>query len=114
MEVARHRARPDDRHRVGQGHAGVRTRAVRDQGWSQGGPEEDAAGRQEAPEHPTGDVAQSQAGRRLGDMLLAIIDGDDPKKHQELQRAQLVRRNTDGPPCSVPHENHVSVREEQQ
>ncbi len=57
---------------------------------------------------------QSQAGRRLGDMLLAIIDGDDPKKHQELQRAQLVRRNTDGPPCSVPHENHVSVREEQQ
>jgi len=55
---------------------------------------------------------QSHAGRRLGDMLLAIIDGDDPRKHQELQRAQLVRRNTDGPPRSVPHQAHVSVREE--
>ncbi len=55
---------------------------------------------------------QSHAGRRLGDMLLAIIDGDDPTKHQELQRAQLVRRNTDGPPTCVPHQTHVSVREE--
>ncbi len=55
---------------------------------------------------------QSQAGRRLGDMLLAIIDGDDPTIHQELQRAQLVRRNTDGPRNSVPQKANVSVREE--
>jgi LacI family transcriptional regulator len=34
-------------------------------------------------------------------MLLAIIDGDDPKKHQELQRAHLVRRKTDGPPVNT-------------
>lgn len=40
---------------------------------------------------------QVHAGRRLGDMLLAIIDGDDPSKHQDLQRAQLLRRETDGP-----------------
>jgi LacI family transcriptional regulator len=44
---------------------------------------------------------QTHAGRRLGDMLLAIIDGDDPKKHQELQRAHLVRRKTDGPPVNT-------------
>ena len=55
---------------------------------------------------------QAHAGHRLGDMLFAIIEGDDPKNHQELQRAQLVRRNTDGPPRRVPHHTHVSVREE--
>jgi len=54
---------------------------------------------------------QAHAGRRLGDMLLAIIDGDDPAKHQELQRAQLLRRKTDGPLERVP-ETTVSFREE--
>lgn len=55
---------------------------------------------------------QAHAGRRLGDMLLAIIDGDDPAKHQELQRAQLVRRQTDGPLRKVAVQNDVLSREE--
>lgn len=55
---------------------------------------------------------QAQAGRRLGDMLLAIIDGDDPSKHQELQRAQLLRRKTDGPLQAAMVQRHVSNREE--
>ena len=54
---------------------------------------------------------QAHAGRRLGDMLLAIIDGDDPSKHQELQRAHLVRRKTDGPLNTASPET-VSFREE--
>lgn len=40
---------------------------------------------------------QTHSGRQLGDMLLSIIDGDDPRKHQELRRAELVRRKSDGP-----------------
>ena len=55
---------------------------------------------------------QTHAGHRLGDMLLAIIDGDDPAKHQELQRAQLLRRKTDGP-YNPAVQTHVSSREEQ-
>jgi len=57
---------------------------------------------------------QAHAGRRLGDMLLAIIDGDDPRNHQELQRAHLVRRKTDGPLQKTAVRNDVSVREELQ
>lgn len=57
---------------------------------------------------------QSHAGRRLGDMLLAIIDGDAPSKHQELQRAHLLRRKTDGPLLSASVRNDVSKREELQ
>ena len=62
---------------------------------------------------PLSTMAQPQvhAGRRLGDMLLAIIDGDDPAKHQELQRAHLLRRKTDGPLKTAP-ETIVSYREE--
>ena len=41
---------------------------------------------------------QADAGRRLGEMLLAVIDGGDPKDNQVLRRAQLVRRKSDGPP----------------
>lgn len=55
---------------------------------------------------------QVHAGRRLGDMLLAIIDGDDPAQHQELQRAQLLRRKTDGPLHNAAAQSHVSIREE--
>lgn len=55
---------------------------------------------------------QAHAGRRLGDMLLAIIDGDDPKNHQELQRAHLLRRKTDGPLRTALARSHVSEREE--
>ncbi|WP_299304130.1 LacI family DNA-binding transcriptional regulator [uncultured Litoreibacter sp.] len=57
---------------------------------------------------------QAHAGRRLGDMLLSIIDGDDPKKHQELQRAHLLRRQSDGPMQPASAENTVSEREELQ
>lgn len=55
---------------------------------------------------------QAHAGRRLGDMLLSIVDGADPKTQQELQRAQLVRRHTDGPPPKARPINDVSEREE--
>jgi len=48
---------------------------------------------------PLSTMAQPQAdsGRRLGDMLLAIIDGGDPTDFQELHRAEFLRRETDGP-----------------
>ena len=54
---------------------------------------------------------QAHAGRRLGDMLLAIIDGDDPTKHQELQRAHLLRRQTDGPLHTAVAQTDVFERE---
>jgi len=38
------------------------------------------------------------AGARIAEMLLAVIDGDTPSEHQELWRATLMRRETDGPP----------------
>lgn len=57
---------------------------------------------------------QAQAGHRLGDMLLSIIDGDDPRQHQELQRAHLLRRKTDGPLTQAKARNTVSEREENQ
>lgn len=53
----------------------------------------------------------THAGRRLGDLLLAIIDGEDPNKLQELQRAQLVRRDTDGPPPKAAVRKNTSTRE---
>lgn len=40
------------------------------------------------------------AGKHIGEMLLAVVDGDDPKKHQELWNATLTRRETDCPPSS--------------
>lgn len=48
---------------------------------------------------PLTTLAQPQAhsGRQLGDMLLAIIDGADPKNYQELRHAELLRRQSDGP-----------------
>lgn len=55
---------------------------------------------------------QAHAGRRLGDMLLSIIDGDDPRQHQELQRAHLLRRKTDGPLNLTAVRENVSEREE--
>jgi len=39
----------------------------------------------------------AQSGYELGCMLMAIIDGDDPKKHQVLKRAKLLVRGSDGP-----------------
>lgn len=40
----------------------------------------------------------TDAGRRIGEMLLAVVDGEDPTHHQELVQAKLVRRETDRPP----------------
>lgn len=57
---------------------------------------------------------QAYAGRRLGDMLLSIIDGADPKNFQELQRAHLVQRNTDGPVNLGAGQTDVLTREELQ
>jgi len=57
---------------------------------------------------------QAHAGRRLGDMLLSIIDGADPTALQELQRAHLVRRNSDGPAPTLAGRTDVSEREELQ
>ncbi len=55
---------------------------------------------------------QAHAGRRLGDMLLSIIDGADPTKFHELQRAHLVQRSTDGPVSSNAGQANVSERED--
>lgn len=57
---------------------------------------------------------QAHAGRRLGEMLLSVIDGEDPKKFQELQRAYLFRRSTDGAAHLLPSKSDVSKREETQ
>lgn len=38
------------------------------------------------------------AGRKIGDMLLAVIDGDDPVNQQVLWQADLLRRETDQRP----------------
>ncbi|XWN32052.1 MAG: substrate-binding domain-containing protein [Devosia sp.] len=38
------------------------------------------------------------AGRRLAEMLLTLLAGEDPAGLQELWRAELIRRSSDGPP----------------
>ncbi len=43
-----------------------------------------------------------RAGRWLGERLLALIDGAEPADLQELWRAALCRRSTDGPPVAIP------------
>ena len=57
---------------------------------------------------------QAHAGRRLGDILLSIIDGADPTTFHELQRAHLVQRKTDGPANIEADQDDVSVREDSQ
>lgn len=54
-------------------------------------------GRHTNPPLTTMSQPLAQSGRELGDMLLAIIDGDDPTKHQILKRAELLLRKSDGP-----------------
>jgi LacI family transcriptional regulator len=54
-------------------------------------------GRHTNPPLTTMSQPLAQSGRELGDMLLAIIDGDDPTEHQILKRAELLIRNSDGP-----------------
>lgn len=40
---------------------------------------------------------KTSSGHQLGDMLLAIIDGGNPKDFQELHKAEFLSRETDGP-----------------
>jgi len=54
-------------------------------------------GRHTNPPLTTMSQPLAQSGRELGDMLLAIIDGDDPVEHQILKRAELLLRKSDGP-----------------
>lgn len=54
-------------------------------------------GRHSNPPLTTMSQPLAQSGREIGDMLLAIIDGDDPTNHQVLKRAELLIRNSDGP-----------------
>ncbi len=37
-----------------------------------------------------------EAGKQIGEMLLGVIDGQDPKQYQVLVKAKLERRETDG------------------
>lgn len=54
-------------------------------------------GRHSNPPLTTMAQPQAHSGRELGDMLLSIIDGGDPKKFQILRNAELLRRKSDGP-----------------
>lgn len=54
-------------------------------------------GRHTNPPLTTMAQPQSHSGREMCDMLLAIIDGGNPVDYQELRRAKLVRRLSDGP-----------------
>jgi len=56
-----------------------------------------AIGRHTNPPLTTMAQPQADSGRRLGEILLAIIDGGDPTKYQELHSAEFVQRETDGP-----------------
>ena len=62
-------------------------------------------GRHTNPPLTTMAQPQAHSGRQLGDMLLAIIDGGDPKNFQELRRAELLRRQSDGPAKSGSKKN---------
>ena len=55
------------------------------------------AGRHAAPALTTMAQPQADAGRAIGAMMLALAGGDDPRRHQILRRATLLRRATDGP-----------------
>ena len=54
-------------------------------------------GRHTNPPLTTMAQPQADSGHRIGEILLAIIDGGDPKDYQELRRAELLRRESDGP-----------------
>lgn len=59
-------------------------------------------GRHANPPLTTMAQPQADSGKRLGEMLLAIIDGGEPTDFQELHRAEFLRRETDGPVNSKP------------
>ncbi|MEO1793428.1 MAG: LacI family DNA-binding transcriptional regulator [Pseudomonadota bacterium] len=59
-------------------------------------------GRHTNPPLTTMAQPQADSGRRLGEMLLSVIDGGDPKDFQELRSAELLRRKSAGPNISGP------------
>jgi LacI family transcriptional regulator len=59
-------------------------------------------GRHTNPPLTTMAQPQADSGRRLGEMLLAIIDGGNPADFQELHAAEFLRRETDGPVPAEP------------
>lgn len=56
-----------------------------------------AIGRHTNPPLTTMAQPQADSGRRLGEMLLAIIDGGDPTEFQELHAVEFLDRETLGP-----------------
>lgn len=54
------------------------------------------AGRHVVPALTTMAQPQADAGRRIGEIVLALTAGDDPRQHQILRRATLLRRGSDG------------------
>ena len=54
------------------------------------------AGRHATPALSTMAQPQADAGRRIGEMALALAKGDDARDHQVLRRATLLRRGSDG------------------
>lgn len=81
-------------------------KAIRERGWRPGR-EVSVIGYNGLPlcEHtdpPLTSIVQplQAAGKRIGEMLLSVIDGGDPTHHQELWQATLERRETDNPPAS--------------
>lgn len=70
-------------------------------------------GRHTNPPLTTMAQPQSHSGRQLGDMLLAIIDGGDPKDFQVLRSAELLRRKSDGPVWAETEETMSKTWEEQ-
>ena len=83
--------------------------AIRDLGWVPGqdvsviGYDGIAVSEHTSPPLSTMTQPLVEAGQKLGQMLLALIDGDDPANHQVLVRASLTRRQTDGPPPADRH-----------
>ncbi len=79
-------------------------KSIREHGWSPGrevsiiGYDGLPLGEHTHPALTTMTQPLQEAGKRIGNMLLAVIDGEDPAQHQVLLRATLERRETDGPP----------------
>ncbi|MGI9523740.1 MAG: LacI family DNA-binding transcriptional regulator [Hyphomicrobiaceae bacterium] len=94
-------------------------KAIRERGWRPGR-EVSVIGYDGLPlcEHsdpPLTSIVQplQAAGKRIGEMLLAVIDGDDPRNHQELWTASLERRETDNPPVSSNRPQEAAIRKRQ-
>lgn len=69
-------------------------------------------GRHTNPPLTTMAQPQAHSGRQLGEMLLAIIDGGDPREFQILRNAELLRRKSDGPVWVNKDQTKASLVEE--